>query len=915
MKPLNLTMQAFGPYANTVTVDFSRFEGDGLFLITGDTGAGKTTIFDAICYALYDRTSAGEKGTDSQKLRSKYADETTLSYVELTFENNGGKYRVKRVPGQQVDNGKGRVVNKGNTIEFEYPDGRIDSGNKTETNNAIKEVIGLDFDQFKRIVMIAQGEFKELLLDKDGKRGDIFRKIFDTGYYLDIQDELKAKYKELNEEVEEGRRSVDQYFSDAYFDEDDDLSIELEELKDDDSCLTSSMIDLLNKLVEKDTESEQKLNAEQKEKQDAYTKAVKLQEKAKDHRKASEGVTAAKIQLKQAQQDLKEKAANLTKYQNEEKFYKEKAEELTKLKARIEEFKKLEERKAQLAKTEKELSEAEKQKQAAKNTLDQIRKAIAEHNKEMELYSEAEKELSSADKTVNDLNNQSEKYKDLSEKYEKYLASKKQLQLNQEQYQKARNTYDNVSAEYNCLYRLFLDNQAGLLAGGLQDGVPCPVCGSIHHPKLASMIDGAPSEEELKKAEELRNKVDKARTDASANAQAAKTKNDDSMAELLKLAKTVLGISEISEYEVVYSSKNSEMQEKLKEAEDNKNKANNRVLRKTQLTNILKEENAKQTEENNRFTLAESNYSQIEGRFKTEEKEYQQALKNCPGSKEEAEEMFSRLNTEIENFNNGLALARKEETDAKTLLATLTERVDGFNKTLQELGEIDYEKAEAEFKAAEEEFNTATQKCSDLSTRLQNNSKILNNITKAAKKIEKSEKELRWVKSVSDTANGKVNGTDKIDFETYVQMTYFDRILAYGNQRLNIMSNGQYEFIRGKKGLALDIIDHVNGTQREVSTLSGGESFMASLCLALGMSDEVQARASSVHIDAMFVDEGFGSLDDHAINNALEALKDLSGSDKIIGIISHVKELQERIDNQIVISKDASGASRISYGL
>jgi len=145
-------------------------------------------------------------------------------------------------------------------------------------------------------------------------------------------------------------------------------------------------------------------------------------------------------------------------------------------------------------------------------------------------------------------------------------------------------------------------------------------------------------------------------------------------------------------------------------------------------------------------------------------------------------------------------------------------------------------------------------------------------------------------------------------------MTYFDRILAYGNQRLNIMSNGQYEFIRGKKGLALDIIDHVNGTQREVSTLSGGESFMASLCLALGMSDEVQARASSVHIDAMFVDEGFGSLDDNAINNALEALKDLSGSDKIIGIISHVKELQERIDNQILITKDKSGGSKIAYG-
>ena len=915
MKPQRLTMQAFRPYANTAEVDFTRFEGNGLFLITGDTGAGKTTIFDAICYALFDKTSAGEKGTDSQKLRSKYADDSTLTCVELSFENDGKTYRVKRVPGQMIDNGKGRIVSKGNTIELEYPDGRIVSGSKKETDNAIREIVGLDFDQFKRIVMIAQGDFKELLLDKEGKRGDIFRKIFSTGYYLDIQDELKSRYKELNEECQQGRRSIEQYFDGAYYDETDDLNLDLEEMKDDETSLTESKIELLNKLVEKDTEEQTKLKAQQAEKQEAYRLATINQQKAETRKKTVEDKTKAEAELKEASEDHRAMSEKLAEYQRQEKSFTEKNQQLADLKVRIDEFNSLDERKTALEKTKRELSDALKQKEEAQKAVEEIRKRIEAQNTELEQYAEAEKELSDVEIRLKDLMSRQERLKELADKYQRYENCLKDLSNDQKRYTDANDTYKAVQEEYETLYQLFLDNQAGLLADSLTEGTPCPVCGSVHHPKLAVMIKEAPSEERLKYAEKKRNEADKERNDASAKAMASKDKADNGKNELLILAQKELLVSEIGQIENAYTVQNNELQNQLAETKNRKTDTENKIIRKVQLQDSLKKANKDKETEENRKNFAESRHSQIQGRYATEEKEYLNALEKCPGSKAETEEEYAKLKMSIDAFNKELEAARTAEGESKIRVTTLQERIEGFNTILKDTGEIDYEKAEADFIKAEEQNKTVNEKYTILSARLQNNSGILNSIKKTAKQIEKYEKQLQWVKSVSDTANGKVNGTAKIDFETYVQMTFFDRILAYGNQRLNIMSNGQYEFIRGEKGLDLDIIDHVNGTQREVSTLSGGESFMASLCLALGMSDEVQARASSVHIDAMFVDEGFGSLDDHAINNALEALKDLSGSDKIIGIISHVKELQERIDNQIVISKDTSGASRISYGL
>ncbi len=915
MKPVKLTMQAFGPYAKEAAVDFSRFDGDGLFLITGDTGAGKTTIFDAICYALYDKTSAGEAGTQSQKLRSKYADDTVLSFVEFSFENDGKRYRVRRVPGQMIDNGKGRLVSKGNTIELEYPDGHIASGAKKETDNAIREILGLDFDQFKRIVMIAQGDFKELLLDKEGKRGDIFRKIFSTNRYLDIQEELKNRYKELNEACAQGRRSIDQYFDGAYFEETDDWNIELEEMKKKEAGLTSDKICFLNRLIAIDEEEQRKLEKERSEKQGAYKSAIEKKEKAQNHKKASEEKSKAEAELKTVREDHAAKEAELKRYLSQEKAYQEKGEELAILKIRIEEFNKLEARKSALEQTKKSLSDAMKQKEEAKKSVETIRQAIEGYSKELETLGGIEKELTEAEKSLISLNSCCDQFEEMKERYEGYLRSEKALALHQKQYRDADEAYRKVQTEYEHLNWLFLDNQAGLLADRLEEGIPCPVCGSLEHPRPAVMIDGAPGEEELKRAEKARNEADRNRNETSALAMAAKTKLENDLSEIVKLMEKNLQISDIRRFEDAFSKRNEELQKELQQARISKKAIEEKITYKAKLQETLKEETEKQKKEDDRYRLAETKRSQIEGRYDTEEKEYLEAVNHCPGSKEETEEAYSRLNAAIENYNQELKKARALEEEAKLRLAALQERIEGFSKTLAELGEISYEKAETEFRKAEEETNLANQKYTKLSARLANNSTVLKNIETVSKKIEKLEEELKWVESVYKTADGKVNGTAKIDFETYVQMTYFDRILAYGNQRLNIMSNGQYEFARGEKGLDLNIIDHVNGSQREVSTLSGGESFMASLCLALGMSDEVQARASSVHIDAMFVDEGFGSLDDNAISSALEALKDLTGTDKLVGIISHVKELQERIDNQIVIRKDRSGGSRIEYGL
>ncbi len=914
MKPLKLIMQAFGPYAENVSVDFARFEGNGLFLITGDTGAGKTTIFDAICYALFDRTSAGDPGTKSQKLRSKYAKDSVLSFVELFFENDGKYYRIKRVPSQQIDNGKGRLVNKGNTVELEYPDGHIYSGSKKESDAAIRDIVGLDFEQFKRIVMIAQGEFKELLLDKDGKRGEIFRKIFDTGYFLDLQDNLKEKLKELSEACKEGKRSIDQYFEGTKCEEGDELYREFSLIQEKEDVLTEERIAFLRKLTMKDETLQDALKKEAEEKRNAYNTAIENREKAINRKKAQEGKEKVEMEVRELKETYRIKKETLEEYQKKEKHYKDLSEELTKRKNRIDAFTKLEEREALLIKSEKELSDALKEKEEAKKRSEEINESIQKLNEELESYGDAEKNLAESEKKLNELNTLSQSYQQAKDKYDAYLENSIDLSNKQESYLRLDQEYTLKLNQYEHLYQLFLDNQAGILAKELKDGLPCPVCGAIHHPKIAEMVEGAPDEAGLKEMRKEKEEADQKRHEASAKALAAKTKVEDSLREVEQLAKKLFELEKMEDFEAVYSLKNRKLEEELSDAEKEKEESEGRITRKANLQEQLKKDNEKKVKEENSFHRAEAEHSKLLGSYSMEELEYRRAKENCPGSKKEAQAEYDSLKEKIDAFDLALKNALKEEADTRTNLAALNERLEGYKKTLMESGETDLDKAQADFEKAETENSRISEQYTAVLNRLQSNRDVLKGIEKEAKKIEKNEKQLVWVKSVSDTANGKVNGTAKIDFETYVQMTYFDRILAYGNQRLNVMSNGQYEFVRGEKGLDLDIIDHVNGTQREVSTLSGGESFMASLCLALGMSDEVQARASSVHIDAMFVDEGFGSLDENALASAMKALKDLTGSDKIIGIISHVKELQERIDNQIIITKDASGASHIDYG-
>ena len=302
--------------------------------------------------------------------------------------------------------------------------------------------------------------------------------------------------------------------------------------------------------------------------------------------------------------------------------------------------------------------------------------------------------------------------------------------------------------------------------------------------------------------------------------------------------------------------------------------------------------------------------------FKAKEKELQELTKALKyDCYDDAEEAYDELLDEIETFNESYELADKENQELGKKLATYTTQVEEYTNQLKDVVKVDDKPLASKKDTLDEEKDELTEQLKEVTSRYKINTKALNNLNKTYKTIEATEKKLEWVNVLCDTANGTLNGKDKITFETYIQMSYFDRILVYGNSRLEIMTNGQYSFVRGEEGLDLSVIDHYNGTTREVSTLSGGESFMAALSLALGMSDEVQARASSVQIDTMFVDEGFGSLDSDSLSKALDSLQELSEGNRLVGVISHIPELKNRIDKKVLVTKNKANGSEIKLEL
>ncbi len=921
MRPLELTITGFGTYCQRTQINLEELGSQGLYLITGDTGSGKTTIFDAITYALYGDVN-GENRTVSM-IRSTFATPDIPTEVELSFEYRGKTYLVKRNPEYEGISKRGdSFVKRLADATLLKPDGSAVSGQQKVTN-AIKELLGIDKEQFSQIVMIAQGDFQKLLMEDTETRQEIFRKIFKTDYYKELQQQLLENEKQLGMQRKEIEKAISIYIKGLSCDPASTLNIELEKAKADELVITD-VIELINKIIGEDTEAQTKVN-----------KAIAAREKQMNDLRDE---LSKNEQIEELRDDYKEKSADFKKVSDsiaevKEAFEKEKArvEEGSKKEADLaiqkEELKKYEE----LDAIEKEIRDIQNKKAELEEQIKDIEAECENYkNQETELtkvlksLSDAEKKYYEADALQKEASDRKDSFEELEKSAGECEGLFKEFEDLQKAYMAAQKSYEDFDLNYKHLRKIYMDEQAGIIARDLQDGLPCPVCGSLEHPKPAVMSEGAPSKEELDKAEKEDKVLEKNASSASVECATGKTNYENKLKlvkeSYLKLTKNndaaelSLLKEKIAEEKAIALKALQICNKKLEEESSRLNQKNKINEELPKLQDLLKEKTQTLQTKNEELSAWGARLNEKENQAK----EFRAKLKFK--DIDAAQEGVSALEKQIEDMKEAFENAQKKYQDIQNDFTALKSQLEQLEAQLKDTKEINTRELEEKLTALENERSGDINKKSQVDSRIIANNTALKNINEHAQELSAIQEKYAYVSALSKTANGNLSGgKEKIKLETYIQMTYFDRIIAHANKRLLIMSDMQYELVRKKQaadlrsqtGLELDVIDHYNGGQRSVKSLSGGESFQASLALALGLSDEVRLSAGGIKIDSMFVDEGFGTLDSDALQKAFKALSGITEGNRLVGIISHVDLLKEKIDKQIVVKKARTGGSTV----
>ena len=899
MRPLNLTLSAFGAYAAKTELDLRQLGERGLYLITGDTGAGKTTIFDAIAFALFGKPSGD--GRESSMLRSKFAAPETPTKVELTFSNGGKTYKIKRNPEYERPKSRGTGTTKEQPrVELVLPDGKVLT-RQADVEEKIRDILGVDRDQFCQIAMLAQGEFRKLLLAETKERASIFRNIFKTNLYIKFQERVKDNFSAIGRELKETENSFKQYAAGIVLPEDTDLPPENE--------LSEFLAGLLKADRAQDDAWEKEL-AEIGKKLDTLT--ADAAKAAADEKNRSE-LRNAKLSLAEAEKAVSESGVALEK---------EKAcePELVKL---AEALKALEEER----KAHDELMDTEKKAAAAKKTADdaaarlsrlevsrgELRENLSREREEYHALAASAENLAKLQHEKNVLS----QYLDDLRKYETALQTlaerKDAADAARDAYTMARSEEEHLSAEAQELRRRFNDEQAGVLASTLHEGEPCPVCGALTHPHPAQCTPDAPDEKKVKDAEKKAKAAQERVNKASEASGIAKNAYETAQKEEAEQREKLFGGKEKIDLEAEKRAAARRCAEKDGEIR----KESENAARFETLGRKIPEEEKRLAEMDAPITEAQKTAADTQSALTSLR---QTADKLRAGLKYENAAEVEKEKRQVLARQSEMEHARKRAEEA---LVAAKERRSAEQGKVEKLEELVSDAPLVDLAAIAEEKNCLTQRKDELTNRRRALDRRITANDSAKKGIDKKAGERRaleerwtWMKPLSETANGGLK--DHISLETYVQMTYFDRILARANAHLMQMSGGKYDLKRregaakngGQNGLDLDVIDHYNGSERSVKTLSGGETFLASLSLALGLSEEIQSSAGGVQMDTLFVDEGFGSLDEETLRQAMRALRELSEGDRLIGIISHVSELRREIDRQIVVKRSKDGASR-----
>lgn len=1030
MRPKKLVMSAFGPYANEEVIDFDLLNGKNIFLITGATGAGKTTIFDAISYALFGEASGSTRENDS--LRSDFADSSRLTFVELDFELRGKVYSIKRIPQQLRPKVKGEgFTNQGSEAELVLPDGKVRTGTNNVTNKII-ELLGINKDQFKQIVMLPQGEFKKLLLADSREREVIFRKIFGTYSYEKIQSLLNDKSKLLYKDLEKSKdrvltnvkniKSDEPIIVDDYFEFSSIISkIEelIKNLKAKGKNVEKSLSEKRSKIEKL---QEQRVKAERNnelidEKKFVIARFEELLEK-KDYisekeevlKKISKGKEIAYIEdelnKKFDNSELRNKEFEVCKKTIEalegklikakDKLAEEDAKKDKKIKI-LEQINSLKEKMPKIAEFDKKINSIKLLKEKiesnkkvgdiSKKSLEDLKKKKKENDELIKEISELEKrkivlekEISDKDKLIKRVRQLYKNILDLNKQEERYEKLKKDFLVKEDLYKKYK-------VDFESKQECYMKDQAGVLAINLHEGEPCPVCGSLSHPNPAKRMLDVPTEKELKESKNIFEKYQNDYNNILLEMREIKTTIETLINDVINKELKDIGTNKTydkeTENEVLDEGKKlnvtlKSLKEELKVVED-------KIINKKDISRALENIDKEIEQKENLVLEISEEYTSLFGKLKGEEEILKTLenevpedirsinilnlkIKELDDMVEKYEKSLKVATEKVNNLSNELSSERAKKIEVERILKELeddikeskdrvkdkidkcgfksydeykeikelileeekiNEEIINYNELIKSLQD---RKKELEEKTKDIKYQDITElkenidkekgeervidnEYRDIYSVISNNSHILNEIKDIEIKVKDKEEKYKVVGELAYLSNGK--RSPYITFERFVLASYFQEIIDSANLRLSKMTGERFILRRkedkgkgnSQQGLELEVYDNYTGKNRHVKTLSGGESFKASLALALGLSDVVQSNSGGIMLDTIFIDEGFGSLDPESLENAINSLLDLQKGGRLVGIISHVPELKDRIEAKLEITTSLKGSS------
>lgn len=907
MRVTRLELQAFGPFKNKEIIDFDKFGEEGLFLISGQTGSGKTSIFDAISYALFDSSSTGDR--NEGMLRYSGADLDTDTYVKLSFVYRNKNYAIERKP-EYIRNklrGQGTTPSK-KSVELKLPDGQYING-VNEVNSYIKDLLGINKDQFNQIMMLAQGKFMKFIKASNDDKAKLFREIFATEKFNKLENNIREKFSKINSDLSVLMTSKENIIENFIVDSEQyDKFIEVK--------LSSSqdLIDFMHKYRDTQEAEISKLTKKIDEESKIISKDQALLDKVYTYMETKDKLVKSQKDLEKLELDFEDAKKEYEGLDKKEKLVIDLNRTLDRLSDEKDKLKTIEDLKKNISSLEDEIDshernllENEADIKAFNSQFDQIEKFIKKNSAKKEEKIVLENKKDKLEEKVLNLEEIKNLLKDLEDAIKDHQAYENKYRLKKDELEKKQ-------AEYNHLEDLYFEYQAGILASKIEEGKACPVCGSTHHPNKASLSDSVPDKEDLDQVKDQVNTLsqeyekiklalinknnEKENFEKQIEDKLNKENiNRDNLDQALENMKTELELvkNQISDTEDILSDLELKEKDKIKLKDKVSEKENDLKAINEKLISLREKLNSNKVRQEEEIIKIS----------------YEDPIKLA--------EELENVSLQLENLDQDMKNIKTKYQTANNKYISKEQEIDSLKASLNEKYNLEPVSIELALQEKAEKLKDLREDLTKLKANLITNNKNLDLLEKIEKDLGKKEKDYQNYAEVYKLLTGQVSGVGKVKFETFIQLKYFDQVLQTANKRLYEMTQGKFSLKRkvnptnknSQMGLDIEVIDHHNQTIRDVNTLSGGEAFQASLSLALGLSDIVQMNAGGIQLDSMFIDEGFGTLDTETLASVMKNLSKISNSNKLVGIISHVDILKEQIDKQILVEKNKSGYSTV----